>query len=69
MLTAIPSIHVYVNRTNNGWEIKIKDRYKLELQTIETMKLFGSTQKINRQNKIWRKCAESWGNWNIFSPM
>ena len=24
---------------------KIKDRYKLELQTIETMKLFGSTKK------------------------
>ena len=25
---------------------KIKDRYKLELQTPETMKLFGSTNKL-----------------------
>ena len=25
---------------------KIKDRYKLELQTLETMKLLGSTKKI-----------------------
>ena len=26
--------------------LKIKDRYKLELQTLETMKLFGSTKKL-----------------------
>ena len=32
-----------------------EDGYKLELQTPETMKLFGSTKKINRQNKEWRK--------------
>ena len=31
--------------------IKIKDEYKLELQTPETMTLFGSTKKINGQNK------------------
>ena len=30
---------------------KIKDGSKLELQTPETMKLFSSTKKINRQNK------------------
>ena len=31
---------------------KIKDRYKLELQTPETMQLFGSTKKLTgkRQN-------------------
>ena len=29
----------------------MKDGYKLELQTPEKMKLFGSTKKINRQNK------------------
>ena len=38
---------------------KIKDEYKLEIQTPETIKLFGSTKKINRQNKERRKRAES----------
>ena len=50
-LTAIPPIHVYINRINNRLVLKIKDEYKLELQRPETIKLFGSTQKINRQNK------------------
>ena len=34
---------------------RIKDGYKQELQTLETTKLFGSTKKINRQNKQRRK--------------
>ena len=34
---------------------KIKNGYKLELQTPEKMKLFGSTKKINRQNKNGEK--------------
>ena len=34
----------------------IKDWSRLELQSPETMKSFGITQKINRQNKNWRKC-------------
>ena len=42
-LTAISPIHVYINRTNNRLVFKIKDGYKLELKTPETMKLFGST--------------------------
>ena len=33
---------------------KIKDRYKPELQSPETMKLFGST---NKKNNEWRKCT------------
>ena len=37
----------------------MKDGYKLELQMPETIKLFGSAKKINKQNKEWRKCAES----------
>ena len=41
-LTAIPPIHVYVNRINN--RLVFKDRCKLELQTPEVMKLFGSTK-------------------------
>ena len=44
-LTAIPPIHVYINRINNRLVFKIKDGYKLELQTPETIKLFGSTKK------------------------
>ena len=58
-LTTIPPIHVYINRINHRLVFKIKDGYKLELQTPETMKLFGSTQKINRRNKKQRKCAKS----------
>ena len=38
-------IHVYINRINNRLVLQIKDEYKLELQTSETMKLFGSTKK------------------------
>ena len=30
---------------------RIKYGHKLELQTPETMKLYGSTKRINRQNK------------------
>ena len=39
ILTTIPPIHVYINRINNRLVFKIKDGYKLELQTPETMKL------------------------------
>ena len=36
---------------NNRLKSKIKYGYKLELQTPETMKLFDSTKKINRNKK------------------
>ena len=50
-LTTIPPIHIYINRINNRLVFKIKDGYKLELQTPETMKLFGSTkQLIDKKN-------------------
>ena len=32
---------------------------EFELQTSKTMKLFGSTKKINSQNKKWRKYTKS----------
>ena len=48
---------------------KIKDEYKLEIQTPETIKLFGSAKKINRQNKERRKCAKSSSGWSSISPM
>ena len=50
-LTKIPPIHIYINRINNRLVFKIKDAYKLELQTPETMKLFGSTKKIIDKTK------------------
>ena len=46
-----PSIHIYVSMINNRLKFKIKDGYKLGLQAPETMKLNGSTKKVNRQNK------------------
>ena len=42
--TTITPIHVYINRINNRLVFKIKDGYKLELETPKTMKLFGSTK-------------------------
>ena len=43
-LAATPPIHVYINKINDRLVFKIKDGYKLELQTPETMKLLGSTK-------------------------
>ena len=57
-LTTIPPIHIYINRINNRLVFKIKDGYKLELQTPETMKLFGSTKQLIDKKK-WRTSAES----------
>ena len=50
-LTIIPPIHVYINRINNRLVFKVKDEYKLELKTPETMKLFGSTKKLIDKTK------------------
>ena len=50
-LTTIPPNHVSINRINNRFVFKIKDRNKLELQTPETMKLFSSTKKIIEKTK------------------
>ena len=40
----IPPIHVYINRINSRLVFKIKDGYKLELQTPEKINLFDSTK-------------------------
>ena len=50
-LTKVYPIHVYINRIKNRLVFKIKDGYKLELQTPETMKLFGSTKKLIDKTK------------------
>ena len=39
---------------------EIKDKYKLELQTPETMKLFGTTKKIIDKTKKGEKSTKSW---------
>ena len=44
-LTTISPIHVYINRINNRLVFEIKGEYKLELQTPETMELFGRIKK------------------------
>ena len=54
-LTKIPPIHVYINRINNRLVFKIKEGYKVELQTPETMKLFGSTKKVTDKTKNGEK--------------
>ena len=51
-VTKISSIRVYINRINNGLVLKVKDVYKLELQTAETMKLFASKNILIDKTKI-----------------
>ena len=58
-LTSISPIHVCINRINNRLVFKIKDGYKFELQTSETMQLFASTKKVIEKKKKWGKCVES----------
>ena len=48
-----------MNKTNNRLVFKLKDWYKLELKTPETMKLFDSTKKIIDKRKKGRKCTKS----------
>ena len=45
-LTTIPPIYVHVNAINNRLLFKIRDGYKLKLQTSETTKLFASSKKL-----------------------
>ena len=51
ILKEIPSINVYINRISNRLVFKIKDRYKPELKTPETMKLFASAKKLIDKTK------------------
>ena len=50
-LTTMPPIHAYTNTVNIRVVFEIKYGYKLELQTPETMKLFGSTKKLIDKTK------------------
>ena len=45
-LTENPSIQIYPNKIKNRIIFKMKNGYKLELQTLEIMKLLGSTKNL-----------------------
>ena len=51
-LSTNPPIHIYINWINNRLVFEIKDGYKLDLQTFETMKLSDSTKKLIDKTKI-----------------
>ena len=44
-LTENPTVQIYVNKIKSRIVFKIKTGYKLELLTLETMKLLGSTKE------------------------
>ena len=50
-LTENPSTQIYPNKIKNRIVFKIKTGYKLELLTLETMKLLGSTKKVVDKDK------------------
>ena len=50
LLATIPLTHVYINRNNKRLLFKIKDGYKLELQTFQTMKLKIINKSKNGEN-------------------
>ena len=46
-----PSVYIYVTKIENRVTSKIKDGYSLELLTLETMKLLGSTENKITKDK------------------
>ena len=46
-----PWVEIYVNKIENRITFKIRDGYRLELLTPETMKLLGSTENKKSKNK------------------
>ena len=54
-LTTSPHIHIYINRIIIRLVFNIKVGYKLESQTPETLKLFGSTKKLIDKKKKGEK--------------
>ena len=50
-LTENPSIQIDANKMKNRIIFKIKTGYKLELLTLETMKLLASTKKVANRDK------------------
>ena len=46
-----PPIHIYISRISKRLVFKMKNEYKLELQTSETIKLFGDTKILIDKTK------------------
>ena len=46
-----PAFFIYINKMDDRVMFIIKNAYQPELQTPETMKLFGSTQKLTGKTK------------------
>ena len=51
-----PSVQIYVNKIENRVTFKIKNGYSLELLTLETMKLLGSTENKITKDKNDENC-------------
>ena len=51
-LTDNPPVQIYANKIKNRIVYKIKTGYKLELLTLETMKLLGSTKEVVDKDEI-----------------
>ena len=47
-----PPIYTYTNKINIRLVFKINVLYKLELQTTETIRLFGSTKKMDKTKNV-----------------
>ena len=61
-LTAIPPIHVYINRINNILVFKIKELARIT--HAWNNEIIWQHKKINR-----RKSTKSWSSWSSFSPI
>ena len=46
-----PPIHIYIHIIKNRLVFNIKDGYILELQMLDTIKLFGSTKNVTDKTK------------------
>ena len=57
-LTTNHPIQIHINRINNRLAFKMKNRYKLELQISETMKLLDNTKKLIVNKKYGKKCTK-----------
>ena len=53
-----PHVQIYVNKINNRIVSKVKTGFKLELLSLETMKLLGGTKKMLIKIKMERICQK-----------
>ena len=56
MLPTYHPIYIHINKINKRLMLIIKDGYSLELQTLETRKLFGITKKLMAKQRMVKMC-------------